>query len=732
MTGLLFSNIAASAAILIILLLRKLFKNRFFSKIFVLLWLFVIIRLLLPFEFSSGISLYPSASEPEKVFYETEEVFIEDFPAEEFIPEKREEIPAPALEVPEKSVDPSRIILFIWISGGVFTGGFFAAKHYYTVKRIIASCVPYDDVPEEFRAGKTRFYKSRALCSPLSFGLFNPVVVIPENTEESRLFFVLLHETIHIRDRDAALKILALLALSINWFNPFVWVMVRFFDRDIEIYCDERVLSAAGGEKASSYAGAILDFAERESLLFSSFSAASLCERVTSIMNNKKKKGHYALSAAVFLLVILMMTACGTLPEEKKPENSSDELIEILRSAEWESDSFITFDMGAPGEALAYKGEENEISFSWNFTDLPVEKIIIRDLGIPENSDSPIVCLKTHREILSVNDYDALLECGFDISYQDGRIIISSEEPIGEIVPDFCLTINVNLEETDIISEGAEVFYFGMPNLNEEYSREKHAKAIRYLDDPIEEENTFRTKRVFEDPGNKISRVVIENFGFSNPGYADINFINSDYFMIEAVWGNELSEAGFGIETSEGTVLISTEEEVDSVSEDFTLTIYGDFFAVELEYEKVNVTKHLYSKESSSADIGTNLIWPTEGGYICCQFWGYNGHTGIDIMPENGAGSDIYAAADGTVVKAKRSKIGYGYHIIIDHGNGTQTLYAHCDDIFVKTGDTVKSGDVIASVGSTGNSTGTHLHFELRHKGEFIDPEKYLPEAKEV
>ncbi|MBR2639705.1 MAG: M56 family metallopeptidase, partial [Oscillospiraceae bacterium] len=93
-----------------------------------------------------------------------------------------------------------------------------------------------------------------------------PAIVIPEETEESQLNFVLLHEQTHIKDRDAVLKILALFALSVNWFNPLVWFMVKIFERDIERYCDERVLKKIGAEKALFYANTILDFAERESL----------------------------------------------------------------------------------------------------------------------------------------------------------------------------------------------------------------------------------------------------------------------------------------------------------------------------------------------------------------------------------------------------------------------------------------------------------------------------------
>ncbi len=94
-------------------------------------------------------------------------------------------------------------------------------------------------------------------------------------------------------------------------------------------------------------------------------------------------------------------------------------------------------------------------------------------------------------------------------------------------------------------------------------------------------------------------------------------------------------------------------------------------------------------------------------------------HYGIDLPAPYG--TDIYAANDGTVLKARYSA-SYGYYILISHGGDLSTLYAHCSKLLVKAGDTVKRGQVIAKVGSTGNSTGYHLHFEVRVDGEVTDP----------
>ena len=98
-------------------------------------------------------------------------------------------------------------------------------------------------------------------------------------------------------------------------------------------------------------------------------------------------------------------------------------------------------------------------------------------------------------------------------------------------------------------------------------------------------------------------------------------------------------------------------------------------------------------------------------------------HSGLDIAAPSG--TPINAAADGTVSFAGTSG-GYGNLVIIDHENGVQTYYGHCSKIYTKAGTEVTAGDTIAAVGTTGNSTGNHLHFEIRKNGKTINPQKYL------
>ena len=144
-------------------------------------------------------------------------------------------------------------------------------------------------------------------------------------------------------------------------------------------------------------------------------------------------------------------------------------------------------------------------------------------------------------------------------------------------------------------------------------------------------------------------------------------------------------------------------------------------------YESVGTYISSYiSSGTTSSVVGTgNFSWPfsdsTRVSSTMKQRWGRT-HNGIDIDGFALEGSSISAADAGTVVTSGYDANGYGNYVIIDHGNGYTSVYAHLDSVNVSEGDTVDNGENIGVVGSTGSSTGTHLHFEILQDGERIDP----------
>lgn len=103
-------------------------------------------------------------------------------------------------------------------------------------------------------------------------------------------------------------------------------------------------------------------------------------------------------------------------------------------------------------------------------------------------------------------------------------------------------------------------------------------------------------------------------------------------------------------------------------------------------------------------------------------------HPGIDL--KGTIGDDIRPIMVGTVVEANYSRVGYGNVVMVDHGGGIETLYAHMSKILVQVGDNVNLDTVLGHVGSTGHSTGPHLHFEVRENGSTVNPLRVLPAFK--
>ncbi len=142
------------------------------------------------------------------------------------------------------------------------------------------------------------------------------------------------------------------------------------------------------------------------------------------------------------------------------------------------------------------------------------------------------------------------------------------------------------------------------------------------------------------------------------------------------------------------------------------------------------------ANSSNDTFVGGQFLWPIPGYYTVTSEFGYRTHpttgvyklhTGVDIAGSKISGKPILAANGGTVLKAGYNR-GYGNYVVIDHGGGFSTLYAHASSLAVSAGQTVARGDTVAYVGTSGYSTGYHLHFEIIENGEYQNPLSYFNE----
>ena len=215
------------------------------------------------------------------------------------------------------------------------------------------------------------------------------------------------------------------------------------------------------------------------------------------------------------------------------------------------------------------------------------------------------------------------------------------------------------------------------------------------------------------------------------------------YKYYEVALNNNVVET---VDTSKEAEELVSEIKNDGINENINLSIVEKYTSNseeiktnDLEVAKVNIENKVSEtiKEIEEQEAEKNAIADINGiklatlpvtGTISSRYGvssriRKSNHTGLDIAATTG--TPIKVMADGVVTNASYSG-SYGNLVKVDHGNGVETWYAHTSKMYVKKGQEVKAGDEIATVGSTGNSTGPHLHLEIRLNGEHINPQKYV------
>lgn len=249
-----------------------------------------------------------------------------------------------------------------------------------------------------------------------------------------------------------------------------------------------------------------------------------------------------------------------------------------------------------------------------------------------------------------------------------------------------------------------------------------------YAGPPVQEEQEevaslqgiYRVKQ-----GDTLSGIA-DRFGFSASRLANLNKLSDRDRIYEGqvlrLPANVLTHR---VEKGETLSEISTRYNVDLdvIARCNNITNSDMVFAGKQITIPVGSKQPVRAVTAGSLSVG-QLPWPVTG-WVSSPFGMRDGrmHEGIDIAA--GTGEPIIAVRGGKVIFAG-TQDGYGLTVIIDHGNGFSTLYAHCSELLVKTGERVASGQLIARVGSTGRSTGPHLHLEVRLDGVPHDPMTYL------
>ncbi|WP_322200586.1 M56 family metallopeptidase [Acutalibacter intestini] len=351
--SLLQMSLSGGAIIVAVLLVRVLSLHQLPKRLFPILWGVVLTRLLVPFSLPAGCSVYSlfSRTTPATV-YEPVPTGIHRSPLAGEVAEM------PTITGGTVSmVDP---LGMIWLTGFLIFAGYFAVA-YIRCRREFREALPfYNSYVNEWLLGhplrrSMTVRQSDRIHAPLTYGILRPVILLPKSTDwtdQETLNYILTHEWMHIRQFDGLFKLLLLAALCVHWFNPLVWVMVLFADRDIELACDEAVLRQFGKDTRAGYAMALVHMEEAKSgpaLIGSHFSKTPIEERIQAIMKIKRNS-----IVALLLAVSLVGGTAALFATTAKAETTA--------RGGWES----TYDLVDKDTLMSYTDAEGVTYYSWD------------------------------------------------------------------------------------------------------------------------------------------------------------------------------------------------------------------------------------------------------------------------------------------------------------------------------------------------------------------------------
>lgn len=388
-------------------------------------------------------------------------------------------------------------------------------------------------------------------------------------------------------------------------------------------------------------------------------------------------------------------------------------------------------------QRIAYSDEDEQIDFSPEFS-----------LKIISDSEKIISSAQLANEMLAVSNHELTEAFGI---YIDGEFIgaVKDKEPVEDTLTNILLNYKVDGIVRDVSFKNKIEYTDGI-YLTDSVMDEQ--AAIDLLTSKKQRNSTYVAK-AGDSPAVICQKynMTAEDFKRLNPKVEDtctegqiVTVVeNESYLPIQYI--REMDTLSFldyetiEVETSSlnvGTTAVLVKGERGEKQSSIEITyidgierarkVVSSKVTKEPVVEQIGIGTYTAKPSSSSTVLTGNgqFGWPVDGGYISDPFISDRNHKGLDIAAPGG--TDIYAAADGVVVSAGFNSGGYGFFVMIDHLDGYQTVYGHCSALFVVEGQTVTRGQLIAAVGTTGDSNGNHCHFEVRNLGLCYDPALFI------
>ena len=414
-----------SAMILLVLALRLFLKKHLPRGIFPTLWCAAAVRLLLPINIPTHLSVWnllrtPKAVQVDGVISDA----LTPFPA------------FAANSAAEQAADIAGVspMLLVWLVCAILLAAYFVIGYACMVRRFrgmrLAPQPSIDALLDRFRFSRDpRICVSSSRRAPLTFGVFHPTVLLPEDMPVGSAEFqlVLAHELAHIRRKDCLRKLLLTVCLCLYWWDPLVWLMVWFANRDMELACDEAVLRALGPDYRKAYALTLLDMAQRNpksAPLCSGFAKSGTEERIRAILSFKRIPAWVGILVSVLFVLSASVLATqaaspAAVPEpepamqEKVPEESAavrmpvSEPIQAAPAVQSEPETQPQTE--APAYIFPLENANAEVTNPYGWRENPVVKQKSLHSGVDLAADYGA-------NVLAVAD-GTVLDCSYDAAY---------------------------------------------------------------------------------------------------------------------------------------------------------------------------------------------------------------------------------------------------------------------------------------------------------------------------
>ncbi len=673
-------SLSGGVFVLAIAAFRGLTLRRLPKGTFVALWWLAAARLLLPVELASRFSVYTllEAFGPKSVPVAPDALPAPVVPAAPpviAIPAQPAAVPAPA---------PFPVWTALWLTVGLLLAAWFLIR-YVRWRRRFREALPADCAGLETWFQLRRKVEVRVtdqIAAPLTYGLLRPVILLPKTmdfTDEEALTCVLAHERAHIRRLDGLLKLALTAALCLHWFNPAVWLLYVLGNRDMELRCDEAAVLALGEDSRERYALALIRLAENRNVPLCGFAHRNgMEERIKAIMSIKKKSLLACFIALALVLGITTAFATSAKPAETDGPYNEDFTDRDLYAQSSAESAALWEETLAPYEPFG---------LTWTFDD-------------PDLDGNGLTMTWEGHEVRGI--------------YDEGKFSwITEHAGDGAFGPDavelYTIYENGKLTGLRLATEEEQKAFDRDRRLSADSLKvETLADSVRYDSGHI-----YFTIPESEEPWSIFirGRVLLEDGSGQSVRYLEKESERAEW-VPQMTYSFEVADAAY---------------------EELTMDVrYGNagycYPLTLLLPENGPLPVEPLPEGKAEIPEGAEMIWPVDSTQINNSFGdrakpggeGVVTHTGVDIGDME-KGTPVYAAGKGTVKEAGFNAQN-GNFIRIDHGRGQETFYAHCEKLLVKTGDAVALGQTIATVGSTGQSTGPHLHFEFLVNGVATDP----------